>query len=68
MPIEQRTELSPAETDEFIGQHETGVLSLAREDDPYAIPISYGYDAGERKAALSGRHDPGTSRRVRRRG
>ena len=36
------------ETDAFLGANETGVLSLADADDPYAVPISYGYDAGNR--------------------
>lgn len=48
MSLAQETEMSPAEIDEFLGESETGVLSLARDDDPYAIPISYGYDADER--------------------
>lgn len=34
------------ETDAFLGENETGVLSLAEGDDPYAAPVSYGYDAG----------------------
>lgn len=41
--------MGDAEIDEFLGEHETGVLSLARTDDPYAIPISYGYDENERE-------------------
>ncbi len=49
MAIDQETEMSDAEIDDFLGQHETGVLSLARTDDPYAIPISYGYDEDERE-------------------
>lgn len=40
--------MGAAELDEFLGRQETGVLSLARTDEPYAIPISYGYDADER--------------------
>lgn len=40
--------MADAEIDDFLGDHETGVLSLARTDDPYAIPISYGYDDDER--------------------
>lgn len=44
MALDQQTEMTPAEIDEVLGRHETGVLSLARMDDPYAIPISYGYD------------------------
>jgi len=48
MTLDRRTELPRSETDAFLGRKETGVLSLAREDVPYAIPISYGYDAAER--------------------
>ncbi len=49
MAINQEVEMSDAEIDAFLGGHETGVLSLARDDDPYAIPISYGYDELERQ-------------------
>lgn len=45
-------ELSDAETDAFLSRCETGVLSLARGDEPYAIPISYGYDADSRQIYL----------------
>jgi hypothetical protein len=45
MAIDRRTKMSPEETDAFLGSHETGVMSLARTDEPYAIPISYGYNA-----------------------
>lgn len=48
MAIDRRSEMSDEATDEFLGRHETGVLSLARTDEPYAIPISYGYDAEDR--------------------
>jgi nitroimidazol reductase NimA-like FMN-containing flavoprotein (pyridoxamine 5'-phosphate oxidase superfamily) len=48
MALEKQTEMSQSETDALLGRHETGVLSLARDDDPYAIPISYGYDVDER--------------------
>lgn len=48
MTLDQQTELSPAETDSLLGRHETGVLALARGDTPYAVPISYGYDADRR--------------------
>lgn len=44
MSLDQESELSQAELDSFLGRKETGVLALARQDDPYAIPISYGYD------------------------
>lgn len=49
MALDRQTEMPPAETDEFLGRHETGVLALARSDEPYAVPISYGYDAEERR-------------------
>jgi len=49
MTLDQRTALSAAETDDLLARHETGVLSLASGDRPYAIPISYGYDAEERR-------------------
>ncbi len=52
MSLDQATTLSPAETDALLGSHETGVLSLASGDEPYAIPISYGYDADERQFYL----------------
>lgn len=45
MTIASETALSETSTREFLGRHETGVLSLARKDEPYSIPISYGYDA-----------------------
>ncbi|SFB69713.1 hypothetical protein SAMN05444422_101274 [Halobiforma haloterrestris] len=44
MAIDQETEMTDAEIDDFLSRHETGVLSLARDNEPYSIPISYGYD------------------------
>jgi len=49
MVLDRQTEMTPAETDAFLGRHETGVLALARADDPYAVPISYGYDVENRR-------------------
>ncbi len=48
MAISQETEMDAAAIDDFLGHHETGVLSLARTDEPYSIPISYGYDDDNR--------------------
>lgn len=48
MAIDNESEMTDGEIDGFLSRHETGVLSLAREDDPYAIPISYGYDSDAR--------------------
>jgi len=52
MVLDRQTEMSPEETDALLARHETGVLSLANRDEPYAIPISYGYDATERRFFL----------------
>ncbi|ADD07450.1 FMN-binding domain protein (plasmid) [Natrialba magadii ATCC 43099] len=45
MALAEETEMTEAEIDAFLSRHETGVLALADSDTPYAIPISYGYDA-----------------------
>jgi len=52
MTVEQQTAMTDAETDALLGRRETGVLSLARDDEPYAVPISYGYDASERQFVM----------------
>lgn len=49
MGIDRRTEMSTSAIDDFLARHETGVLSLARSDEPYAIPISYGYAGVDRR-------------------
>jgi uncharacterized protein len=48
MPLAEETDMTDAEIDAVLSCHETGVLSLAAEKTPYAIPISYGYDADGR--------------------
>jgi nitroimidazol reductase NimA-like FMN-containing flavoprotein (pyridoxamine 5'-phosphate oxidase superfamily) len=52
MGLKEQTEMEASAVDELLGDHETGVLSLARDDAPYAIPISYGYDAPNRRFYL----------------
>ncbi|GGL37849.1 pyridoxamine 5'-phosphate oxidase [Halarchaeum grantii] len=52
MVLAEETAMSEGETDAFLGEMETGVLSLAKTDEPYAIPVSYGYDADERTVYL----------------
>ncbi|MDZ5812228.1 pyridoxamine 5'-phosphate oxidase family protein [Halorubrum sp. AD140] len=52
MATNSEVEMSDAEIDAFLSRHETGVLSLAREGRPYAIPISYGFDTESRDAFL----------------
>ncbi|WP_435129969.1 pyridoxamine 5'-phosphate oxidase family protein [Halobaculum sp. D14] len=48
MALAQETEMTASEVDEFLGAKETGVLALADGDDPYAIPVSFGYDSANR--------------------
>ncbi|ESS03731.1 MAG: putative flavin-nucleotide-binding protein [uncultured archaeon A07HR67] len=52
MTTSSEVEMSASAVDAFLGRHETGVLSLARDDSPYAIPVSYGYDEASREAFL----------------
>lgn len=49
MVLDQQSEMAPTEIDALLGRHETGVLSLAGADEPYAIPISYGYYTAGRR-------------------
>jgi nitroimidazol reductase NimA-like FMN-containing flavoprotein (pyridoxamine 5'-phosphate oxidase superfamily) len=49
MGTRQYSDLTEDERDEVLGRNEAGVLALASGDDPYAIPISYGYDGVERR-------------------
>jgi hypothetical protein len=48
MALSRETALSREEVDAFLRRKETGVLSLAMDDEPYSIPVSYGYDSDER--------------------
>lgn len=52
MATDQQKALSREQVDDFLARHETGVLSLAREDEPYSIPISYGYNASTQQFYL----------------
>jgi nitroimidazol reductase NimA-like FMN-containing flavoprotein (pyridoxamine 5'-phosphate oxidase superfamily) len=50
--LDEESLLSDDEIDSFLGRHETGVISLARENKSYAVPISYGYDSDHRRFYL----------------
>lgn len=39
------TELDGAEIDSLLGTGGVGVISFANDDEPYSIPVSYGYDS-----------------------
>jgi nitroimidazol reductase NimA-like FMN-containing flavoprotein (pyridoxamine 5'-phosphate oxidase superfamily) len=58
------TAMSDAEIDAFLGRNETGVLSLAREGEPYSVPVSYGYDATARTVYLRLVSTPGSRKRA----
>nr|WP_323192571.1 pyridoxamine 5'-phosphate oxidase family protein [Halostella sp. PRR32] len=49
MEDEDQVEMSADERDNFLGSGGTGVISLSQEDSefPYAVPVSYGYNAAE---------------------
>lgn len=52
MSLDTETEFSGEATDSFLSRRETGVLSLARGNEPYSIPISYGYNTEKRRFYL----------------
>lgn len=45
-------EMSDAAVDGLLSRHGTGVIALASGDVPYAVPVSYGYDAETRELYL----------------
>mgnify|MGYP000633952900 CR=1 FL=1 len=49
MGTREYSDLSAEELDAVLGRNETGVLALARGGDPFAIPISYGYNGVEKR-------------------
>ena len=44
--------MSREERAAFLREHGVGVLSLARDDESYAFPVSYGYDGSEETICL----------------
>ena len=48
MALAQETSMASSAVDAFLSEMETGVLSFAREDRPYSIPVSFGYNSTER--------------------
>ena len=45
MSQERSVELDSEEIDQLLGDGGVGVISFADGDDPYSIPVSYGYDS-----------------------
>lgn len=64
MSEEHGVELTPEAIDAFLGRGGTGVLSLARGDEPYATPVSYGYAPEARQFYLRLGFGPGSEKRV----
>lgn len=56
--------MSDEQIDAFLGRNETGVLSLARDGEPYSIPVSYGYEADSRQVYLRLVSAPGSQKRA----
>lgn len=63
MSLAQETEMSASEIDDFLSETETGVLSLAMDNEPYSIPVSYGYEAAEQTFYLRLVSSPGSEKR-----
>lgn len=47
MSSSQRTEMDALEINDFLASQRTGVLSVARDNDSYAIPVSFAYQPEE---------------------
>lgn len=53
-------EMSAEEIERVLHDHGTAVLSLARDSESYAIPVSYGYDGERCYFVFVGYHEPST--------
>jgi len=49
MTTPTRTALAEEEIDAFLARHQTAVLSLSNEPEPYAIPVTYRFDPDSRR-------------------
>jgi nitroimidazol reductase NimA-like FMN-containing flavoprotein (pyridoxamine 5'-phosphate oxidase superfamily) len=47
MATDRTTEMTADETAAFLRGQQTGVLALARDEEPYGIPVSYGFDGDD---------------------
>ena len=53
-------EMDEAALAEALRTHGTGVLSLARDGEAYAVPVSFGYDGERCYFVFIGYHEPST--------
>jgi len=52
MASEPAVHMTEAELADFLDAAGTGVLSLAADDTPYSIPVSYGFESDDRRFYL----------------
>jgi nitroimidazol reductase NimA-like FMN-containing flavoprotein (pyridoxamine 5'-phosphate oxidase superfamily) len=64
MTDDRTVAMADDEIDDFLGSGGTGVLSIARQNVPYSVPISYGYDPDERVFYLRLGDTPDSERRA----
>jgi hypothetical protein len=55
--------MGEAEIVEFLAAHDTGVISFARGDSPYSIPVSYGFDESGPHLYVRFGYAPGSEKR-----
>ena len=53
-------EMDEAALEAALREHGTGVLSLARDGEAYAVPVSFGYDGDRCYFVFIGYHEPST--------
>ncbi|WP_277555173.1 pyridoxamine 5'-phosphate oxidase family protein [Halobaculum limi] len=53
-------EMTDAEIEDALRTHGTAVLSLARDGETYAVPMSFGYDGERCYFVFIGYHEPST--------
>lgn len=63
MTTETATQMDGLEIADFLASQETGVLSLASDDDAYAIPVSYAISGNESNLFVRLGYGPGSEKR-----
>lgn len=64
MSRSQRTEMDSLEIADFLETQQTGVLSLAQDDDGYGIPVSFAFDEEELNVYLRLGYGPTSTKRA----
>lgn len=63
MTVSEQVEMSDAEIDAFLTDRHVAVLCVAREREPYAVPITYYYDEDDRRFYFRLIFPPGSDKR-----